>query len=247
MVNYLALCGDNNGEEGVKWVNMATWGGYYVAIYVRRDNAWKEFEYPVVGKIFLRIGADKKFKSLALTIKPEKFAPARDVILKWNGSKFVAMSGEFPQSMQGDLCFEKSFNDSEHLFSIGEAECSIFNVTPTGYRSGDLTCTFVSVEEVRGRRSVTNFDGLTYKTHSKCSDGRKAWEQWSTWEHFRHELAIKITSNRTSPARRVYPNPQPTPLTTTPSTNAPSPTNVPAAAVNPLAPNAPPPPVGVRQ
>jgi hypothetical protein len=88
MVNYIALC-DNDGEQGIKWVNMATWGGYYVAIYVRRGGAWKEFEYPVVGKVFLSIDAHDRFKALVLTIKRDKLAPTHDVVVKWDGSKFT--------------------------------------------------------------------------------------------------------------------------------------------------------------
>jgi hypothetical protein len=109
-----------------------------------------------------------------------------------------ADAAEFPKSMQGELCFDRSFSYSEQLYSINTSECSIFSVTPTGYRSGDLSCAFLSVEEVRGKRSVTNPDGLKYKTHSKCRADSYEWEQWSTWKHFRHELRVKITSDRTT-------------------------------------------------
>jgi hypothetical protein len=51
----------------------------------------------------------------------------------------------YQEGLQGELCFDRSFSYSEQLYSINTSECSIFSVTPTGYRSGDLSCAFLSL------------------------------------------------------------------------------------------------------
>jgi hypothetical protein len=86
MVNYLDVCGGNE----VKYVNCSTWGSYYVAIYVRSGTVWREVLLEPVVNVFLSIDEDNnKFKAAVLRIRKDKVTPNRDVVVKWNGTKFT--------------------------------------------------------------------------------------------------------------------------------------------------------------
>jgi hypothetical protein len=87
MVNYLDVC---DGKY-VKYVNGSTWGSYYVAIYIRSGTTWREvFLSPVSSEnVFLSIDGHNRFKAMVVSIRKDKRSPERDVIMKWNGTKFT--------------------------------------------------------------------------------------------------------------------------------------------------------------
>ncbi len=86
MVNYLDVC---DGKY-VKYVNGSTWGSYYVAIYIRSGTTWREvFLSPISGTVFLSVDDHNHFKAMVVSIRKEKRSAARDVIMKWNGTKFT--------------------------------------------------------------------------------------------------------------------------------------------------------------
>ena len=89
MVNHYELC-DGKYFKGANYNNR---GGHLVSIFVRYGKTWKKALEEDVHDVFLSLSGgandNAKFRAVVLSILQAKGTPDRDVVVRWNGTKFV--------------------------------------------------------------------------------------------------------------------------------------------------------------